>query len=72
MSQNDAVQWTIVGIIILIDIIWVIVKMLNFGRKADTGCNCCELSKKCKTKEIKEHFKGSRDENCHDGRSARN
>lgn len=54
MNKSEAIQWTIVGIIILVAIIWVVVRMILLARRKDTGgCSCCAKESDCKLKEVK-------------------
>ena len=71
MSQNEIIQWSIVSIIILIAIIWIVIQIIRKDKKKQNGCSCCDLSKSCKVKDIKEKTNQRLSENCHDGQSAR-
>lgn len=72
MSQSEIIQWTIVGLIVLVALGIALFKMIKIASGKGTGCNCgtCGESVDCKAKEIRDAVK--RRQNCHDGRSARN
>ena len=76
MAQNEAVQLTVVAVIVLAALVWVAVKASKMSHGKSGGCNCgsCDTSADCKAKELKEEIvrRRRRDGNCHDGQSARN
>ena len=75
MSGNEAVQWSIVGLIVLAALVWITVKAIQMGRRKGDGntCSCCSDATDCKARELKEMANSRRrPENCRDGQSARN
>lgn len=70
MSSNEIIQWTIVGVIVLVAIIWTAVKVSRIGSPKNSGCDSCAGSPGCKAKELKNEIQ--RREGCRDGQSARN
>lgn len=73
MSRNEVIQWSVVGIIILLAILWVALRILRLSRnKSSDSCSCCDSSQHCKVKDLKEEISKRRSENCRDGQSARN
>lgn len=55
MTQNEVVQWSVVGIIVLMALIWAAIRIYNLSRHkgADSGCSCCSSAPNCKAKELK-------------------
>lgn len=51
--MSETLQYTIVGVIILIAIIWIGVKASHIGKDKKSGCCGCALSDACKRKENK-------------------
>lgn len=80
MEQNELFQWSVVGIIVLLAIIWVFWRILSANRRSGSGCNCggCSESSDCKAKELRDLIEARKieakkqSENCRDGQSARN
>ena len=72
MEKNEIIQWSVVGIIILLALLWAALRILRLNKyKKDTGgCSCCSESASCKLKDLKSEI--SKTESCHDGQSARN
>ena len=72
MGRNEIIQWSLVGVVVLLAILWIAVRMIRMAKKSSEthGCSYCPDSVNCKVKELKERAK--RAENCHGGQSARN
>lgn len=70
MGNNEAIQWTITGIIVLAALLWAFFRLTRSGKKKNScDCGSCASSHSCKAKEIIDAQKRG---NCHDGKSARN
>lgn len=74
MTQNEILQWTIAGVIVLIAILWAAIKILQMARSKNSGnsCSCCGESSDCKAKELKQIIEKNQCGRHHDGQSARN
>lgn len=73
MAQNEVVQWTIVGLLLIGAIVWMVVKAIRMARKRDTDCGCsgCGSSTDCKAKELRDEIRRRKSGNCCDGQSAK-
>lgn len=74
MAQNEAVQWTLVALIVLGALSWMAFRLVRLAknRGKDSGCGCCSQSADCKAKELKDEIRRRQEGNCHDEQSARN
>ena len=70
------IQWSVVGVIVLIALVLAAVKIARLGHKAKKGevCGCCSHASDCKAKDLKVTAAKERESGCrcHDGQSARN
>lgn len=54
MDRNHAIQYTIVGFIILGALVWIVIKIIRNSKRQNTnGCKGCALSEKCNSAESK-------------------
>ena len=73
MERNELIQWSVVGVIVLLALVWAAVKIFRVsGSKNSGGCSCCSDANQCKAKDLKDEILRRQSENCHGGRSARN
>lgn len=73
MEKNEALQWTIVALVILFALLWAGISIIKITRKKGIGggCNCCSQVNSCTVKDIKNEIVRKQKGNCHDGQSAR-
>ena len=74
MSREQTLQWTVVGVIVLLALVWAALRIRKLARskgKDSAGCSCCAQEADCKIKDLRQEIR-QRSENCHDGQSARN
>lgn len=53
MSANEIVQYSIVGVILLVVCLWLIMKVTRKNNKNSGGCCGCAIAEKCKKKDLK-------------------